>query len=95
VFAKLDLLNVGGVSNRVVNGQFFFAGAAKFGTNGCLSKLKSGGVGTFAAQFSATNATDVLVYKARLSTHGGRLGTLTNDTDFSASKTRLDPPAEP
>ena len=77
VFAELNLLNVGGVSNRTVSGRFFFAGNnAKFGTNGCLTKLDGTGVGTLTAQFNATNATDVLVYKTRFRTHGGKLGTL-------------------
>jgi len=76
VFVQIDLLNVGGVSNHVVNGQLFFAGDARFETNGCPRKLSGNGVGALSAQFDATNVTDVIVYKARLSTRGSKLGTL-------------------
>ena len=76
VFVQVNLLNVGGVSNSIVNGQFFLAGTAHFGTNGCPNKLSGKGVGTLAAKFNATNATDVIVYKAQLKTRGSKLGTL-------------------
>ena len=86
VFMQVDLLNVGGISNRVVNGQFFFAGTSHFETNGCLKRFKGPGVGTFSAQFNSTNVTDVIVYKARLSTQGNKIGILTNDTVFGLDK---------
>jgi hypothetical protein len=76
VFVQVDLLNVGGASNRVVNGQFFFAGDARFETNGCLKKLSGKGVGALTAQFNATNATEVIVYRAQFNTRGSKLGTL-------------------
>ncbi|MGD0017097.1 MAG: hypothetical protein ABSC38_06250 [Verrucomicrobiia bacterium] len=86
LFAELNLLNVGGVSNRIVSGQFFFAGNATFGTNGCLTRLDGTGVGTLAARFNATNATDDLVYRTRFRTSGSKLGVLTNATDFSVDE---------
>ena len=77
VFAELNLLNVGSISNRIVSGRFFFAGSnAKFGTNGCLTKLDVTGVGTLTAHFNATNAMDALVYKTRFRTNGNKLGML-------------------
>ena len=76
IFAELNLLNVGGVSNRIDSGRFFFACNAKFGTNGFLTRLDGTGMGTLTAQFNATNATNVLVYKTRFRTHGGKLGTI-------------------
>ncbi len=89
LFAQIDLLDVGGVSNRIVIGQLFFAGTARFITNGLLKTLSSKGVGTLTAQFNATNSMDVLIYKAQFHTQGGKLGILTNNVDFSIAETRI------
>jgi hypothetical protein len=82
VFVQVDLLNVGGVTNRIVSGQFFFAGTTGFQTNGSPKKLSCRGVGTLSAQFSSTNTTDLIIYKAQFRTSGNKLGIITNAPDF-------------
>jgi len=86
VFAYVDLLNVGGVSNSIVSGQLFFTGTAHFGTNGCLKKLTGKGSGALTAHFNATNATDVIIYKAQFNTYGTKLGILTNDVGVTTAQ---------